>query len=74
MTSSQRISDMQVSTDGGSTWQSGLTRQDYNYFEQSSGFGTDNVAIKAISVNGDSVVVKGCSVTGGASKEGSGNF
>ncbi|KAK4505036.1 hypothetical protein PRZ48_002999 [Zasmidium cellare] len=70
----ERVSDLQVSTDGGSTWQSGLTRQDYNYFEQSSGFGTDNVAIKAISVDGGSVVVKGCSVTGGSTKGGSGNF
>jgi len=61
----QRVSDLQVSTDGGKTWQSGLSRQTYNFFEKSSGFGASTVAVKVISVDGDSVVVKNVAVTGG---------
>jgi len=60
----QRVKDLQVSTDGGKTWKGGLTRQTYNYFEKSSGFGTNTVAVKAISVNGGSVIVKNIAVTG----------
>ena len=65
---------MEYSTDGGSTWQSGLTRQDYNFFELSSGTGSDTVAIRVESVNGDRVVVKDIAVTGGNSVDGSANY
>lgn len=65
---------MEYSTDGGSSWKSGLTRQPYNYFELSSGTGTDMVAIRAESVDGDRVVVKGVSVTGGNLVNAAANF
>ncbi|EMF15502.1 carbohydrate-binding module family 63 protein [Sphaerulina musiva SO2202] len=70
----KRVASMEYSTDGGSSWKSGLTRQPYNYFELSSGTGTDTVAIRAESVDGDRVVVKGVSVTGGNLVKGPANF
>ncbi|KXT17386.1 hypothetical protein AC579_3859 [Pseudocercospora musae] len=70
----KRTADLQVSSDGGSTWTSGLTRQDYNFFELSSGTGSDTVAVKVESIDGDQVIVKGISVTGGNSQVASGNY
>lgn len=68
------MADLQYSTDGGSTWKSGLSRQPYNYFELSSGTGSDTVAVRAESIDGDRVVVKGCKATGGKSYKAAGNF
>lgn len=70
----QRVADLQYSTDGGKTWNSGLQRQSYNYFELSSGTGADSVAVRAESVDGDRVVVKDVKVSGGNLVEGSANF
>lgn len=68
------MADLQVSTDKGSTWKSGLTREDYNFFQESSGFGTTSVAVKVISIDGDEVIVNGCDVTGGSLATAAGNF
>lgn len=65
---------MEISTDGRSTWQSGLTRQSYNFFENSSGFGTDTVAVRVESEDGDRVVVKNVPVTSDKSTGASGNY
>lgn len=56
------VTKLEVSTDGGSTWQS-TTRTYYNYFEQSSGFGTDTVTVRVTGKSGNTVTVKdvGCS-------------
>ncbi|KAJ6107656.1 hypothetical protein N7523_008979 [Penicillium sp. IBT 18751x] len=56
------VTKLEVSTDGGSNWQS-TTRTSYNYFEQSSGFGTDTVTVRVTGKSGNTVVVKdvGCS-------------
>lgn len=70
----QRVADLQVSTDGGSTWQSGLSRQDYNFFQESSGFGTTSVAVKVVSIDGDEVVVDDVNVTGGTLVTATANF
>ena len=70
----QATADLQVSTDGGSTWQGGLQRQEYNFFEQSSGFGTDSVAVRAVGADGGSAVAKGVAVTGGNVVEANGNY
>jgi expansin len=67
------VAKLEVSTDGGSTWQ-GTTRQSYNFFENSSGFGTDAVAVRVTSSSGQTVVVKGVSVASGSSVMASGNF
>lgn len=70
----QRVASLEYSIDGGSTWKGGLSRQDYNFFQLSSGTGSDTVAIRAESVDGDQVVVKGVSVTGGNLVDVSANF
>jgi expansin (peptidoglycan-binding protein) len=51
------VTKLEVSTDGGSNWQS-TTRTDYNYFENSSGFGTDSVTVRVTGESGTTVVVK----------------
>lgn len=52
------VAVLEVSTDGGSTWQS-TTRTYYNYFENEAGFGTDTVDVRVTGESGSSVVVKG---------------
>ncbi|KAI0124779.1 RlpA-like double-psi beta-barrel-protein domain-containing protein-containing protein [Xylariales sp. AK1849] len=56
----QPVAKLEVSTDGGTTWQA-TTRQDYNFFEKSSGFGTSSVDVRVTSTRGKMVVVKGLS-------------
>ncbi|KAJ5191457.1 uncharacterized protein N7498_010442 [Penicillium cinerascens] len=51
------VAKLEVSTDGGSTWQ-GTTRTYYNYFEQSSGFGTDTVTVRVTGESGNTVTVQ----------------
>lgn len=51
------VAKLEVSTDGGSTWQS-TTRTYYNYFEQSSGFGTDTVTVRVTGESGNTVTVQ----------------
>jgi expansin len=58
----KRVTSLEVSTDGGSTWQS-TTRQSYNFFENSSGFGTSSVDVKVTSIDGDVVIVNNVDVT-----------
>jgi expansin len=58
----KRVASLDVSTDGGSTWKS-TSRQSYNFFENSSGFGTSTVDVKVTSIDGDVVVVKDVEVT-----------
>lgn len=70
----QRVQDLQVSTDGGRSWQSGLNRMQYNFFENSSGFGSDTVSVKAIAEDGSTVVVNDIAVQGGNTKTAGSNF
>jgi expansin (peptidoglycan-binding protein) len=72
--SRQRIADVQYSTDGGKTWKGGLTRQPYNFFQLSSGTGTNTVDVRAESVDGDRVIIKNVKVEGGNLVNGPGNF
>jgi expansin len=67
------VASLEVSTDGGSTWQT-TTRQSYNFFEKSSGFGTSTVDVKVTSTNGKSITVSGVSVASEARTTGSANF
>lgn len=57
----EAIETLEVSTDGGSTWQS-TTRTDYNFFENSSGFGTDTVDVRVTGSSGTTVTVNDVSV------------
>jgi hypothetical protein len=67
------VKSLEVSTDGGSTWQA-TARQDYNFFENSMGFGTTTVDVKVTSVDGDVVIVKDVNVSSGDSTTASSNF
>ncbi|KAF1851003.1 carbohydrate-binding module family 63 protein [Cucurbitaria berberidis CBS 394.84] len=73
MNSNVKVSKLEVSTDGGSSWKS-TTRKEYNYFENPSGFGADSVDVKVTSVNGDSIVVKDVSIAASSTKTSKGNF
>lgn len=67
------VSKLEVSTDGGNTWQA-TTRKEYNYFEKSEGFGVDSVDVRITAVDGRSIVVKGASVASESSTTADGNF
>ncbi|KAE8442987.1 hypothetical protein EG329_002450 [Mollisiaceae sp. DMI_Dod_QoI] len=69
----QAVSSLEVSTDGGSTWQA-TTRQTYNFFEQSASFGTTTVDVKVTSDSGEVVIVNNVDVSSGASTTASSNF
>jgi hypothetical protein len=47
---------------------------EYNFFQQSSGFGVTSVAVKVISVDNDEVVVKNVEVVGGKLVTAGSNF
>lgn len=55
------VESLEVSADGGSTWQS-TTRTEYNFFENSSGFGTDTVSVRVTGASGTTVEVSDVSV------------
>ncbi|KAL5047585.1 RlpA-like double-psi beta-barrel-protein domain-containing protein-containing protein [Aspergillus fruticulosus] len=67
------VKSLEVSTDNGSTWK-GTTRSDYNFFENSSGFGTDTVDVRVTGVDGAVVTVNNVSVASGKSVTAAGNF
>jgi hypothetical protein len=69
----KRVTSLEVSTDGGKTWQQ-TTRQSYNFFENSSGFGTSSVDVKVTSVDGDVVIVNDVQVTPDSVVTASANF
>ncbi|KAL1967657.1 hypothetical protein VTN77DRAFT_2914 [Rasamsonia byssochlamydoides] len=67
------VQSLEVSTDGGNTWQA-TTRTYYNFFENTSGFGTDTVDVRVTSITGESIVVNNVSVSSGSATTASGNF
>ncbi|KAM0556080.1 hypothetical protein ACHAPJ_006068 [Fusarium lateritium] len=67
------VTSLEVSTDGGSTWQK-TERKDYNFFENSAGFGSDSVDVKVTSSTGKTVTVSKVGVTAGAEYKASSNF
>lgn len=67
------IKSLEVSTDGGSTWQS-TTRAEYNFFENQSGFGTSSVDIKITSTTGKTIVVNDVSVSSDSETTADSNF
>jgi expansin (peptidoglycan-binding protein) len=73
MNANVAVAKLEVSTDGGKSWKA-TTRQPYNFFENSAGFGTDMVDVKVTSTNGKSVVTKGVSIASDSTKTGAGNF
>ncbi|KAI9150577.1 Expansin-YoaJ [Paramyrothecium foliicola] len=67
------IKSLEVSIDGGSTWQA-TQRQDYNFFENPSGFGTEKVDVRVTSVTGKVVVAKGVSIAADSETAAGANF
>jgi expansin (peptidoglycan-binding protein) len=67
------VEKLEVSTDGGNSWKA-TTRQPYNFFENSAGFGADTVDVRVTGVNGKSVVTKGVSIASNSVKTGAGNL
>ncbi|KAK2005132.1 barwin-like endoglucanase [Colletotrichum falcatum] len=67
------VSTLEVSTDGGSSWKK-TTRQPYNFFENSSGFGTDSVDVRVTSESGKTVIVKNVSVKSDSEHNAASNF
>ncbi|KAI9040640.1 putative extracellular cellulase CelA/allergen Asp F7-like [Aspergillus affinis] len=67
------VEKLEVSTDGGSTWQA-TTRSDYNFFENESGFGTESVDVKVTAKSGGVVTVKNVGCQSGVEKEATSNF
>ncbi|KAE9961416.1 hypothetical protein EG327_004251, partial [Venturia inaequalis] len=73
LNSNTEVTALDVSTDGGKTWKP-TTRRPYNYFENSSGFGTDIVTVRITSSIGTNITVSGMSVASLSSKMASSNF
>ncbi|KAH9836430.1 carbohydrate-binding module family 63 protein [Teratosphaeria destructans] len=91
----ERTATMEVSTDGGSTWERWVPwvsvdargtfkeiltsppstkRQDYNFFQISSGVGASTASIKVTSFGGSVVTVDDVSMTGDATATASANY
>jgi len=69
----RRTASMQVSTDQGSTWKD-TQRQDYNYFQISSGAGAQTAWVKVTSHVGTVVTVKDVPMTSDASVKAGSNY
>lgn len=69
----ERVAKLEVSTDGGRSWR-GTQRQEYNFFEEPSGFGTGEVDVRVTSASGKTVTVKGVRVASDAQTTASSNF
>ncbi|RHZ48606.1 putative extracellular cellulase CelA/allergen Asp F7-like [Aspergillus thermomutatus] len=67
------VEKLEVSTDGGSTWQA-TTRTYYNFFENSSGFGTDTVDVRVTGQSGATLTVKNVGCSSGSSVTASSNL
>jgi len=67
------VQSLNVSTDGGNTW-TATERMFYNYFQYSSGFGTEAIDVKVTSVTGESITVSNVSCASDASTTATSNF
>ncbi|GAQ09310.1 expansin-YoaJ [Aspergillus lentulus] len=65
MNANEPVAKLEVSTDGGNTWQ-GTTRTSYNFFEQSSGFGKDTVDVRITGQSGATLTVKNVGTSSGS--------
>lgn len=67
------VASLEVSTDAGKTWQQ-TERKEYNYFENSAGYGTQSVDVKVTSTSGQSIIVKDVSIAPQTTKTAGSNF
>ena len=72
LNNNQPVMALEVSTNGGVTWQ-GTSRRDYNYFETGGGFGTDTLSGRVSCSNGGKVVLSHVRVNGNTQFTASGN-
>ncbi|RYO81869.1 hypothetical protein DL764_009698 [Monosporascus ibericus] len=72
--SNSAVTALDVSTDGGKTWQP-TVRQDYNYFQKGdySGFGTDKVTVKVKCSSGKTMTLSNIGVQSSSEYTASGN-
>lgn len=69
----RRTAKMEVSGDGGKTWLE-AQRMDYNFFQLTSGVGSDKVSIRVTSHVGTQVVVNDVAVEGDKSTAATANY
>lgn len=69
----RRTRKLEVSTNQGKTWRS-AQRTEYDFFEIESGVGASTAWIRATSVTGSKVVVKGVPMRGDAVKKAGKNY
>ncbi|KAJ9268397.1 CAZyme family CBM63 [Paecilomyces variotii] len=67
------IKALEVSTDGGNTWQE-TTRTYYNFFEKDGGFGSETVDVRVTSLTGDKLVVQNVNSGSNAATTATSNF
>ncbi|KAF2087494.1 carbohydrate-binding module family 63 protein, partial [Saccharata proteae CBS 121410] len=73
MNSNVPVEKLEVSVDGGSSWTE-ATRTEYNYFENSSGFGAETMEVRVTSTTGSTIVVSSVGVTASAQYTATSNF
>ncbi|KAK6825603.1 hypothetical protein PG987_013097 [Apiospora arundinis] len=69
----EAVTKLEVSTDGGKTWQA-TKRQDYNYFENPSGFGAAKLTIRVTGASGKTVTVENVGVESDSQIKAASNF
>jgi len=67
------VKAMDVSTDGGKTWQP-TTRAEYNFFQNAHGFGVEVVDVRITSVTGDTIIINNVETSSGSATYGTSNF
>jgi expansin (peptidoglycan-binding protein) len=67
------VKSLEVSTDGGNTWQP-TTRSEYNFFQNASGFGVDYVDVRITSATGETIIVKNANSAGETRTDATSNF
>ncbi|KAL2888068.1 Expansin-like protein 6 [Ceratocystis lukuohia] len=71
--SNEPVKSLEVSVDGGATWEA-TKRQDYNFFEKNTGFGTAKVDVRVTSETGKTLIVKDVSIESDSRKTCDSNF
>lgn len=71
--SNRRVKSLEVSPDGGKTWMK-TSRQEYNFFEITSGTGSDSVDVRIKAMNGSVVTVSNVPIQSGKEVQAKKNF
>lgn len=73
LNANEPVAKLEVSTDGGKSWKP-TQRREYNFFEESSGFGTETVTVRVTSNSGKTIEVAKVPVTPDFEVKASKNF